>query len=252
MLMFRSRNRGLFCVVGFAVLTLPCQAAEPLTGRWEGVVHIPGNELNLVVDLAPDSNGSWAGSITIPGFNMKGLALKDVTINGSEATFAIKTAPARGLEATFKARLENNNSLTGQFNQGGNTAPFELKQVGSSQVDPPRRSTAISKDIEGEWTGEFQLLGYPRKVTLKLSNNEHGGAAEFVVVGKRVNNLPVDLVTQEGTLVDVHSSDIGALFEARFRKEKGELDGTFSQGPFEVPCVLKKTASGGGSAASSP
>jgi hypothetical protein len=238
--------------VGFAVLALPCQAAEPLAGRWEGAVHIPGNELPVVVDFAPDGNGGWAGSITMPGFNTKGLPLKDVVIKGTDASFAIKTAPARGFEATFKAHLDANNSLTGQFTEAGNTAPFELKLVGPPQVDLPRRSTALTKDIEGEWVGEFQLLGYPRKVTLKLSNNEHGGAAEFVVVGKRVNNLPVDLVTQEGTLLDVHSSEFGALFEARFRKEKGELDGTFSQGPFEVPLVLKKDSAGGGTAASSP
>ena len=246
-----SRNRGLICVVGFAALTLACHAAEPFAGRWEGVVHVPGNELNVVIDLAPDSNGAWAGSITIPGFSTKGMPLKEVVVKGSDASFAIKTSPTRGLEATLKAHLEGNKSLTGQFTQGGNTAPFELKQVGPPQVEPPQKSTALSKDIEGEWTGEFQLLGYPRKVTLKLSNNEHGGVAEFVVVGKRVNNLPVDLVRQENTMLDVHCSEMGILLEARFRKEKDELVGTFSQGPFDVPVILKKAKAGGSRSASS-
>ena len=236
------KSRWLLCVVGFAALTLACHAAEPFAGRWEGVVHIPGNELNVVIDLAPASNGSWAGSITVPGLNTKGLPLKDLIIKGSDASFAIKTSPARGLEARLKAHLNGHSSLTGQFSQAGNTAPFELKQTGPPQVETPRRSTAITKEIEGEWVGEFQLLGYSRKVTIKLRNSGDGAAAEFVVVGKRVNNLPVDLVTQEGTLVDVHSSEIGAVFEGRFQKETGELNGTFSQGPFEVPLVMKKAA----------
>lgn len=174
----------------------------------------------------------------MPGFNTKGLPLKNVVIKGSDGSFAIKTA--RGLEASFQAHVNGNNSLTGQFSQGGSTAQFELRQIGPPEVEVPPRSTPISKDIEGEWIGEFQLLGYARKVTLKLTNRGDGAVAEFVVVGKRVNNLPVDLVTQEGTLVDVHSSEFGAVFEGRFRKETGELSGTFSQGPFDVPVVLKR------------
>ena len=216
-------------------------SAEPLAGRWEGTVHIPENEQTLVVDLAADSNGVWSGAITMPGLSMKGLPLKDIVVKGSEATFATKVVPGRGLEATFKARLSGAGSLTGDFAQGGNTAPFELKQIGAPQVEAPRRSTVVSKELEGEWQGEFQLFGYPRKVTLKLSNTGDGGAAaEFVVVGKRVNNLPVDLVTQEGSLLSVHSHETGITFEGRFRKDGNEIRGIFSQGPIEMPLVLHR------------
>jgi hypothetical protein len=222
-------------------MTLSCLAAEPFAGRWEGAVEIPGSELNLVIDLAPDNSGAWAGSVTIPGLGAKGLPLTDILIKGSDATFAIKTGPIRGLEATFKAQLITNSRLTGEFRQGGNTAPFELKQIGPPQVEQPPRSTTINKEIEGEWVGEFQLFGYPRKVSLKLTNNaEHGATAEFVVVGKRVNNLPVDLVTQEGNLLSIHSHETGITFEGRFLKETGEIRGSFSQGPIEVPLVLHR------------
>jgi len=172
---------------------------------------------------------------------MKGLPLKDIVVKGEEATFATKVVPGRGLEATFKGHLGGNGSLTGDFVQGGNTAPFELKQIGPAQVELPPRSTGLSKELEGEWQGEFQLFGYPRKVTLKLTNNgDRVGAAEFVVVGKRVNNLPVDLVTQEGSLLTVHSHETGITFEGRFRKDANEIRGMFSQGPVEMPLILHR------------
>ena len=225
---------GLF---GFAETSF---GAEPFAGRWEGAVHIPANEQILVVDLSPDSNGAWTGTITMPGLSLRALPLKDIVVKGDEATFATKVVPGRGMEATFKGRLSDG-SLTGNFVQGGNTAPFELKQAGPAQVEAPPRSTGLAKELEGEWQGEFQLFGYPRKVTLKLTNNsDRRAAAEFVVVGKRVNNLPVDLVTQEGSLLTVHSHETGITFEGRFRKDGNEIRGMFSQGPVEMPLILHR------------
>jgi hypothetical protein len=226
--------------VGFAALTLACQAAEPFAGRWEGAVQIPGNELPLVIDLAPDNTGAWRGSMIAPGLNANGIPLKDVVIRDSDASFAIKTAPQNGIEATFKAHLTANHTLIGEFSQAGNKAPFELTQVGPAQVEVPPQSTAISKNMEGEWLGEFQLFGYPRKVTLKLTNKEHGAAAEFVVVGKRVNNLPVDLISETGNFISIQSHETGVTFEGRLRKDTGEMRGTFSQGPIEVPLILRR------------
>jgi len=231
---------NLLAVVSFFGLVHICLSAEPRAGRWEGTVHIPANEQILVVDLSPDSNGAWTGAITMPGLSLK-LPLKDIVVKGEEASFATKVVPGRGLEATFKGHFSGNGSLAGDFVQGGNTAPFELKQIGPPQVEPPPRSTGISKDLEGEWYGEFQLFGYSRKVTLKFTNNaDRRAAAEFVVVGKRVNNLPVDLITQEGSLLTVHSHETEITFEGRFRKDSNEIRGLFSQGPVEMPLILRR------------
>lgn len=220
---------------------VPAFAAEPFAGRWEGSVQIPGNELVLVVDLASDSNGAWSGSITIPGMDVKGLPLKDIAVKDSDATFALTSATGRGLEAKFKAHLNENNMLSGDFTQGGNTAPFQLRQVGPPQVEQPPRSTAVTKEFEGEWQGEFQLFGYARKVSLKLANKDARGAtAEFVVVGKRVNNLPVDRVAQEGDLISIQSTETGIILEGRWLKANNEMRATFSQGPIETTFTLRR------------
>ena len=239
-LLWLARLNLFMAAVSIFAVTQTGLCAEPLAGRWEGMVRIPANEQTVVVDLSADPNGAWTGAITMPGLNLRALPLKDIVVKGDEASFSTKVVPGRGLEATFKGHLSGG-SLTGDFVQGGNTAPFELKQIGPAQVEAPPRSTGVSKDFEGEWQGEFQLLGYPRKVTLKLTNNtDRGAAAEFVVVGKRVNNLPVDLVTQEGSLLTVHSHETGITFEGRFRKDGNEIRGMFSQGPVEMPLTLRR------------
>ena len=107
-------------------------------------------------------------------------------------------------------------------------------------MEIPPRSTAIAKEIEGEWKGGYELQGYPRKVTIKLQNRgPEGATAEFVIVGRKENKLPVDRVVQQGEFVTVDSHETGLSFEGRARK--GEIQGTIFQGPLEIPVTLRRS-----------
>ena len=134
--------------------TLISRAGENAAGRWEGAVQIPGRQLKLIVDLAKESSGSgWQGSITIPGLGLKGAPLNDIALKGNDIVFSMKGALAdqRIGPAKFNARFVGDGKLAGDFVQAGNTAPFALEKTGPPQVEIPPRSTAIAKEIEGEW-----------------------------------------------------------------------------------------------------
>ena len=84
------------------------------------------------------------------------------------------------------------------------------------------------------------MMGYARHVTLNLTNRaQDGAAAEFVIVGKRVNNLPVDLVIQDGELLTIESRQTGIAYEGRFGKGGAEMTGVIKQGPLEAPLTLR-------------
>jgi len=226
---------GTFLIASVTV----CRAEDAVAGRWEGSVQIPDRELTLIVDLARNGHGSWSGSFIVPELNLKGALLTEIAVQDSSASFVIKTA--RGLQATFKGKLNAEGTLAGDFVEAGNTAPFVLKKTGPPQVETPPQSTPISKELEGEWKGEYELYGYPRHVTIKLVNRDaDGAAAEFVIVGKKTNNLPVDLVTQEGDLLTIDSHEIGISYEGRFEEATNEIKGTFIQGAIELPLVLRR------------
>ena len=233
----------LIATILFASTALS-QAAESAAGRWEGVAQIPGQELKLIVDLSDEGGKDWTGSIIIPGFGVKGAQLVDLHVRGGDLDFAIKGALGneRSGRAELKAHLTPDGHLAGDFNQGGNSAPFVLSKTGPPQVDLPPRSTAVAKEVEGEWKGDYEMMGYARHATLKFANRGNEGAAlEFTIVGKKVNNVPVSLVAQDGDFVTVKSDEFGITFEGRFSKEAGEIKGTLSQGPMEAPLVLRKT-----------
>ena len=194
-------------------------------------MRIPDDELTLVVDFAQD-NGAWVGSIIIPGLGLKATPLTDIKVQSPDVNFTVKGA----LGIHMNLRLDANNKMAGNFEQAGNRASVTLTKMGPPQVEHPRRNTPVAKELEGEWKGDYEMLGYTRHVSIKFANHQDGATADFVIVGRRHNVLPVDLVTQEGDLVTVDSREMGFSFEGRLRD--GKLTGAIRQAAMETALVF--------------
>lgn len=218
-------------------------AAPPLEGRWEGRVEIPGNALPLIVDLAESKAGGWTGSIVIPGLGLKGTAIANVVVTDRDVSFDlgnVLASPTQG-PAKFNAKLVTADRITGEMRQAGNVAPFTLTRRGPAQVELPPQSTPVARGLEAQWTGAFDMGGYPREVTITLEN--HAGAAataKLVIVGKRVNDLPVDLVIQRGGVLRVESQTTQVVFEGQVLADGSEIRGAIELGSLEVPLTLRR------------
>lgn len=223
------------CTAGFS--SEAAEVPSGLEGKWSGKIQIPGDELVLVVDLAHAAN--WSGSATLPGLNLKGAPLTDVNVQGGDVSFGIEAMRGPAMDPPkVKAHLTDK-KLVGDFLQGGNSAHFALEKIGPPQVEALPRSTAVAKEFEGEWNGGYELMGFPRKVTLKLQNHDSQPAsAEFVIASRKVNNLPVDRIIQQGSFITIDSTSTGLSLEGRL--ENGEIHATVLQGPLEIPFVLHR------------
>jgi hypothetical protein len=235
----RALTAVLFCLV----VSMPCLAADGAVGRWHGQAQVPGKPLDVTVDLDHDAAGAWIGSIIISELNMKGAPLSDISVNGGDIAFAIKNAlgePNAG-QATFRGQVSANDAIAGDFSQAGNTAKFSLKKIGAASVDVPLSSTRLGKEFEGKWIGEYEFGGVPRYVTMSFVNHAGGAAtAQFVIVGKKTTDVPVDMVRQDAALVVVQSSAYQMTYEGRLHKDTAEITGTFTQGPYDVPLNLHR------------
>ena len=218
-------------------------AAPAPEGRWEGPLQIPGRELQLVVDLAQDGGGTWTGSIIIPGLGIKGAPLANIVVTDTELAFDLGhslSSPTYG-PAGFKAQRSAGDRMSGTMTQGGLVAPFSLQRTAAAHVELSPHSTPVGHDLEDRWTGDYDLGGYPRHVTITLENHAAAAAtARFVVVGKQTTDLPVDLVIEEGDLLRVESQAARIAFEGRFVKERDEIRGSVELGQLEVPLVLHR------------
>ncbi|MDR2560258.1 MAG: lysophospholipase [Holophagales bacterium] len=113
-----------------AIVPQEAPQAQPVSavGYWEGSISLPGVALPIQVNLAQGS-GELQGSISIPLQSLKDYKLDKVAPSGKEISFRMAGIPGN---PTFKGRLENG-IIKGEFTQGGQSFPFELKRVGDAK-----------------------------------------------------------------------------------------------------------------------
>lgn len=231
------------CLLAWALLGLCSAAASELPpARWEGVLRLPRRAIPLVLDLARDGD-QWRGSITLVGLGLKGAPLAEVRVREGEfsAVLADALVDAQHGPARLQAKLQPDGQLSAEFQQGGNTAAVALRRTGEPLVERAPASTSVARGFEGDWQGEYELLGYPRKVTLKLQNQPGGPArAEFVIVGRRRNEVPVSRLVQQSEFLTLEARSFGLTFEGRLEPSGGELRGVLLQGPLEIPLTLRR------------
>jgi hypothetical protein len=222
------------------------KASSGAAGRWEGTVAIADREVPVAIDLAPSADGQgWVGSVVLSGLGVKGAPLSEVSVAPPRVSFALASPLGEnGLNAKFELQLEALERMSGTLAHAGRSSPLALRRTGEAQVDLPPASTAVVAGAVGEWQGGYELFGYPRKVTLRLENQAHAARATFVIEGKRHNELPVDLVRQEGETLFVVSTTSGIRYEGRLSPAGDEIAGVLLQGPLEVPLTLRRAQGG--------
>ena len=239
----QSLGFGALLAVAAAAAT-PAVVPPDAVGRWQGMIHVPGAEVETVVDLARGDGGAWMGSMVAPALALPGTPVSELSVESGQVRFTLKGVLG---EPRFEGRLGKDGTLAGLFLLGGNEAPFELKRTGPPEVETPPRSTPVGKPFEGVWSGRTELMGNPLLVRLTLGNDAAGApAVKFFVQGRNPHEMAVDMVTQEAAVVTVHTPDLGGFrFEGQLNVDAGEITGVLQQGPAEAPLVLRPEAAGG-------
>ncbi len=115
--------------------------AEPgtdLTGHWEGVIKLPGTELQILLDFGRNEQGDWVGTMDSPMQGAKGVPLADIVVNGDRADFAISGVPGNPL---FKGRITDK-KIEGDFTQNGQTFPFAFGREPAAKPKRPQEPKA--------------------------------------------------------------------------------------------------------------
>jgi hypothetical protein len=190
----------------------------------------------MVVDLAQDGAGRWIGSAILPNLGVKGAPLSEISVSDSAVSFSVKGVLG---DLKVKGNLTPDGAFTGSFAQGGNSALFRLEKVGAAQVEPPRQSTSVAKELEGDWEGDMMAVDHNVHVRLSLANQADGRATgKLHLKGRREVDLPVAQLTQESDLLTLEAPAAGLIYDGRLRG--GEISGTWQQGPYEFALVLRR------------
>jgi hypothetical protein len=228
-----------------AVLTVTSVAAkgQDVAGRWQGAADLNGMAFLILLDLERDATGTWVGSVTLPGRGVKGAPLRLNVGEGGLTAHLDSAFPGAGIQASAALRLGTDATLTGEFRQGGLTAPLVMRRVGIAQADLPVANATLAPALQGTWRGSYQLGGYPRDVTLTLANGPAGPASgQLRIVGRRTTELLVDQISQSAQYLQLVATEAAFRIEGRWIEADAIIVGEVLQGPFEAAIILRRVS----------
>jgi len=223
-----------------ALVLTAASLASAQSGHWEGVIHAPNGELNIIVDLAKNDKGDWTGTIAVPAQNVKGLPLEPISVKDSKLRFTIKGVPG---EQTFEGPLSaDGKSIDGTFTAGGTSIPAKITRTGEAKFEAPAKSTPIAKDLEGDWEGALEVNGTTLHLKLHLANGPDGATGTFVSVDQGGAEFAASAITQKEAHLKVEVAIISGGFEGDVSADRKQIAGTWSQGPGQLPLTFKRPA----------
>ncbi|MBW8862004.1 MAG: hypothetical protein JF601_06485 [Acidobacteria bacterium] len=230
--------RALIAAALFIASSVSARAQQPIdpSGHWQGAVQTPSMQVPFDLDLAKDAAGRFRGALSVPAQKIKGLPLTKVAVEGSALNFQ-----ARSDQPFTGVLSQDRQSITGDLLISGNSLPFTLTRNGAAQIEAPRRSAALSKQLEGTWTATLIVEGTPHQLVMTLVNHPDGSASGRIVnEGEGGLELPI-AIAQQGSAVTIETLPVASTVTATLNQDGTELDGTIAQGQATAHVTFRRS-----------
>jgi hypothetical protein len=206
-------------------------------GHWEGVLSANGRDIDLSLDLAQNDKGEWIASMGVPAQNVTGLVVKDLAVAGNSVKFmAVELQMAR-LDLTVA-----DGKLSGTIAGPRQSGTIEFKRAGEGKVQLLPASPAVSKDLEGDWTGTLKTPGSEFEITIHFKNQPGDTVlATIDIPATKSTAMPINDVKQAGDKIEFGLKIAQASFQGTLDKDRGELRGQLThEGQSPMAVALKK------------
>ena len=213
------------------------QAPDP-AGHWEGTIVAPVGQIDFELDVARDA-GALTAAYSQKAQGLRGLPLSKVTFEGHTLTFVLLNGGPGGGVFTGEI-LPDGKSISGEVAATNGTVPFTLYRTGAAAIEPPVKNTAVSKALEGTWTGTLDAGGRQITLVLKIENRADGSASVVIAQADRpALQLPAAL-TEAGTSVAMDVKATSGSFAGTVNAAGTEIAGTWTQGGGSMPLAFHR------------
>ncbi len=150
-----------------------------LEGSWNGVITLPGQELPLVFEFAPDSRDGWKGHLLSPSQTDQQIPLTSVLLRGRELSITVES-----VGGTYRGKLTaTGRSLKGEWSQGAFKTPLDLDHSDKPfAYDRPQTPKAPFPYASEEVRFPHPHDGHVLAGTLTLPNNPARPLAAVVLI----------------------------------------------------------------------
>jgi hypothetical protein len=232
-------NRLVFCCLFFVFCAMSiAQTKVSPAGHWEGSITLPTGELKVTADLDRDAKGTWIGDLDIPDQGVKDLPLRDLSVSGASVNFGL---PGGQGNPMFKGKLSaDGTTLSGEFAQAGNSAPFSLKRAGEARVSVPSRIPAVPEKFTGKWEGQLDSPVGPVHLNFNISNKDGSAVGTIDSPDQGAVGIPVSLISAGENSLKIEVKLIPAEYNGKLNEDGKTLTGEWSQAGKTFSLVLTK------------
>lgn len=223
--------------IAFVLTLLTATAAGAQTpdvaGHWTGALDIQGQTLRLDVDLARNASGQLVGAAT--SADARNIPLTKIALEGSSVTFFARSdQPFTGTLAA------DGRSISGNIRLDGYDLPLELTRTGDAALEPPPTSPAISKTLEGRWTGTLATTTGSHRVELVLANGPDGRSSGYFVSVDEGGLMLYVQISEQPDGITLRLTGVNATYTAAMDAAGATLTGTFAERGTSLPLVLTR------------
>lgn len=106
------------------------QAAEKLTGSWNGTLNAGGTDLRLLVRISKAASGAATGTMDSLDQGAKDIPLSRITYKEGKVRFEVS-----GIGGVYEGSLAKDGAtLAGQWQQGGQSMTLDFKKAASARA----------------------------------------------------------------------------------------------------------------------
>jgi hypothetical protein len=226
-----------------------------IEGYWKGTIGVASDKsVDIMIDFARKDAG-WRARFYAPAQGIHGVELTGVKIAGRSVRFRI---PQSEGDPTFHGELdENGKSLSGSFDNAGETLPFQLdraerpKDLDVDIYAEYRKPGLPGVGLAGTWRG--LLMTGPNRMRLALEvtrgridpsgQSVDGLSGSLTSLDQGGASHPVESFELKGDAVRFEMLDIGAMYKGTMKPDGAEFFGVWIQNGTEFPLTFRRTGS---------
>jgi hypothetical protein len=222
-------------------------AATNLSADWQGKLDAGAVKLRVVFKIAQAPDGGLTATMYSIDQGAQAIPVDKVTRETESVAMEVKAVQG-GFKGTLNA---TGDTITGQWNQRGNSLPLTLTRVGPD--NPPFKaeeipagdvaaSKAAAEKITGVWNGT--LVAGPGTLRLRVSilKTESGAAAGTMdSLDQGANGIPLRAITLKDGKVRFDVRTVGGVYEGELSADGSLIKGEWRQSGQALPLEFKKT-----------
>ena len=171
--------------------------AQDITGEWNGALKIQGMQLRIVFHVTKTDAG-YAATMDSPDQGAKGIAMSKASYNNQALTIELAAA-----KINYSGAFDNKETVTGTFNQGGQSFPLNLTRKAIEKLDAKRPQNPLKP--YPYYSEEVTFVNNKDNITLAgtltLPNKEGKFPVVVLITGSGPQNRDEELMGHKPFLV---------------------------------------------------